>query len=225
MKSQLAVRPADSPFVEAVTSWVIGDEDRNMAAPDGCWDLVVLKQAGQTNILLTGQTTQAVSLPFAPGDEILTISFKASTFLSFVPATDLLDRGILLPTISHNFHLASDVFEIPTFDNAEEFIKSLLKKEQLRQDTVVEEALMDRDQLPAYSLRSIQRHFLQATGMTQNHFRQIQRARQAAALLQSGISAAQVAFETGYSDQPHMSRSLKRILGRTPTEIAMLPNL
>lgn len=223
MESQLTVRQADSPFVQSVTNWVIGDEGGNVAAPDGCWDLVVLKQAGRTNILLTGQTTQTVPLPFTPGDEIMTISFKASAFLSFIPATEILDRGLLLPTTRHSFQLACDVFEIPMFDNAEEFVKSLMKKEQIHQDKVVEEALLD--QLPAYSLRSIQRRFLRATGMTQNHFRQIQRARQAAALIQKGVPATDVAFETGYSDQPHMSRSLKRILGRTPTEIATLPNL
>lgn len=223
MESQLTVRQADSPFVQAITSWVIGDEERSMAAPDGCWDLVVLKQDGKTNMLLTGQTTQAVSLPFTPGDEIMTISFKASVCLSSIPAMALLDRGILLPINHHTFQLGSDVFEIPTFDNAEGFLQSLVKKGQIGQDEVVEEAIMDR--LPAYSLRSIQRRFLQATGMTQNYFRQIQRARQAAALLQSGIPGTEVAFETGYADQPHMSRSLKRILGRTPTEIAALKNI
>ncbi len=194
-----------------------------MAAPDGCWDLVVLKQDGKTNILLTGQTTQAVPLPFAPGDEIITISFKASAFLSFIPATALLDRGILLPTTRNYFQLACDLFEIPTFDNAEMFVQSLMKKEQISQDAVVEEALTDHSL--AYSLRSIQRRFLRATGMTQNYFRQIQRARQAAALLQKGVPATEVAFETGYADQPHMSRSLKHILGRTPTEIAMLTSI
>src|SRR5512142_262281 len=195
MESQLTIRPADSPLVQAVTRWVIGDEERSMAAPDGCWDLVVLKQDGKTNMLLTGQTTQAVSLPFTPGDEIMTISFKASVFLSSIPAMALLDRGILLPTEHHTFQLASDVFEIPTFDNAEGFIQSLVKKEQIDQDEVVEELLMDHPQ--AYSLRSIQRRFLRATGLTPNYFHQIRRARQAAALLQSGIAAAEVAFETG----------------------------
>src|ERR1041384_1539006 len=144
MESQLTVRQADSPFVQAVTSWVIDDEERSIAAPDGYWDLVVLNQAGKVNILLTGQTTQAVPLPFTPGDEILTISFKASVFLASIPAMDMLDRGMLLPSMQHTFQLASDVFEIPTFDNAEAFIQSLVKKGQIHQDGVVEELLLDR---------------------------------------------------------------------------------
>jgi hypothetical protein len=223
MESRLTIREADSGYIEAVTNWVIGNEDRSIAAPDGCWDLVVLKQDGRTNVLLTGQTTQAVPLPFTPGDEIMTISFKASVFLSFIPAATMLDRAILLPNTRRSFQLASDVFEIPTFENAEGFVQSLMKKEQIGQDDAVEEAL--RNHPPAYSLRSLQRRFLRATGMTQNYFRQIQRARQAATLLQNGVPATRVAFETGYADQPHMSRSLKRILGRTPTEIAALKRL
>lgn len=223
MESQLTTRGADSPFIQAVTDWVIGDEGGYIAAPDGCWDLVVMKQAGKTNILLTGQTTRAVPLPFAPGDEIMTISFKASAFLSIIPATALLDRAVFLPSVGRHFQLAADVFEIPTFENAEGFVQSLFRKEHIDHDDVIDETLMNHP--PAYSPRSIQRHFLRATGMTQNAFRQIQRARRAAALLQKGLPAVEVAFEAGYSDQPHMSRSLKYILGRNPTEITALKTL
>ena len=223
MQPQLTIRSADSPFVQAVTRWVIDHDDRGKAVPDGCWDLVVIKHEDQTNILLTGQTTRAVPLRFDPGDEILTISFKASAFLAFIPSTALLDNGILLPQTGNRFQLGSDHFEIPSFENVEEFTRSLLKKDQLRQDEIVAEVL--RDQPPAYSLRSIQRRFLRATGMTHSYFRQIQRARQAATLLQSGKSAVEAAVETNYADQPHMSRSLKRILGYTPTEIASLKTL
>jgi hypothetical protein len=119
MESQLTIRPADSPFVQAVTRWVIGDADRDRAVPDGTWDIVVLKRNGETNVLLAGQTTRAVPLQFDPGDEIVTIPFKASAFLGFISAGELLDRGILLPKTRHSFQLAADVFEIPTFDNAD----------------------------------------------------------------------------------------------------------
>jgi AraC-like DNA-binding protein len=188
--------------------------------PDGTWDIVVLKRDGQTNVLLTGQTTRAVPLQFDPGDEIMTLSFKASAVLAFVPASGLLDHGILLPKTSRTFQLAADVFEIPTFDNAESFVQRLVKQGHLAQDEVVEAWLAG--QAPAYSLRSLQRRFWHATGMTHTTYRQIQRARQAAALLQQGRPASEVAFATGYADQPHMSRSLKQFLGHTPTEIAAL---
>ena len=132
----------------------------------------------------------------------------------------MLDRGLLLPKTSGRFQLAADVFEIPTFDNAEDFVQSLVKKDHLCQDEVVEALLAD--QSPDYSLRSLQRRFLRATGMPHNTYRQIRHARQAAVLLQNGNSASAVAFAAGYADQPHMSRSLKHILGHTPAEIAAL---
>jgi hypothetical protein len=223
MESRLTIRHADSPFIQAVTSWVIGHDDTSLATPDGCWDLVVLKQAAKTSILLTGQTTTAVPLHFAPGDELMTISFTASAFLAFIPATTMLDRGIFLPKTGNHFRLASDVFEIPTFDNAEAFAQRLLYKGHLCQDQVVDALL--RDSPPAYSSRSLQRRFLRATGMTQTSFRQIQRARQAADLLQRGTPAIDVAYELGYSDQSHLSRSIRRILGQTPTAIARLLRL
>ncbi len=49
MKGQFLTRSSDSPLVEAVTHWIIGTDESSIAAPDGCWDLVVLKQDGQTN--------------------------------------------------------------------------------------------------------------------------------------------------------------------------------
>lgn len=223
MEGQLITRPSDSPFVDAVTHWVIGIDDRSVATPDGCWDFVILKQGGQTNILLTGQTTMAVPLHFAPGDELLTISFKASAFLAFVPSLTLLDQALLLTRTGSHFRLASDVFEIPTFENVEAFARSLMHKGHLCQDDVVEALLADHPL--AYSSRSVQRHFVRTTGMTYAYFRQIQRARRAAALLQRGNPASDVAYETGYADQSHMSRSLKRILGQAPTAIATLQNL
>jgi AraC-like DNA-binding protein len=223
MEYRLNIRNSDSPFVEAVTSWIIGNEDRGMAVPDGCWDLVVLKQDGQTNIMLTGQTTKAVPLHFIPGDELLTISFNASVFLSSIPSAAMLDNAILLDKTSNSFQLATDIFEIPTFDNVESFVENMIKKEHLFQDEVVKELLLDHPQ--PYSSRSLQRRFLRATGMTQAYFHQIRRARQAATLLQNGIPAIEVAYETNFSDQPHMSRSLKHILGYTPTEIATLKSL
>jgi methylphosphotriester-DNA--protein-cysteine methyltransferase len=55
--------------------------------------------------------------------------------------------------------------------------------------------------------------------MTFNYHQQIQRAHHAVKLLISGMSAASAALEAGYTDQPHMVKSLRSIMGRTPTQI------
>jgi AraC-like DNA-binding protein len=39
-------------------------------------------------------------------------------------------------------------------------------------------------------------------------------------LLQQGVSILDTVYEVGYADQAHMTRSLKRLIGQTPTQIA-----
>jgi methylphosphotriester-DNA--protein-cysteine methyltransferase len=45
------------------------------------------------------------------------------------------------------------------------------------------------------------------------------RAQQAQELLQQGVPILDTVFEAGYFDQPHLSRSLKRLIGFTPAQI------
>jgi Transcriptional regulator containing an amidase domain and an AraC-type DNA-binding HTH domain len=69
------------------------------------------------------------------------------------------------------------------------------------------------------STRSVQRRFLQATGLTQGSIRQIERARHATMLLQGGVSILDTVEQAGYSDQAHLTRSLKYLIGKTPAQI------
>lgn len=219
MEPRLTIRPSDSPLVRAVTKWEIGDGDRTMASPDGCWDLVIMRTELGRTIMLTGQTTRAVPLSFAPGDEILTVSFPPGAYLAAVSATELVNSAVALPRVGTRFQLGSDYVEIPTFENVEEFIRALTRKDLLQQDELVASYFTDRPL--AASPRSVQRHFIRTTGLTRYDFHQIMRARAAAEFLQKGVPAAEVAYRLGYADQAHLARSLKSILGRRATEIAV----
>jgi methylphosphotriester-DNA--protein-cysteine methyltransferase len=68
-------------------------------------------------------------------------------------------------------------------------------------------------------LRSVQRRFLRATGLTRGTVDQIERARQTVTLLEQGVSIADAIYQAGYADQPHLTRSLKRFIGQTPRQI------
>jgi methylphosphotriester-DNA--protein-cysteine methyltransferase len=59
----------------------------------------------------------------------------------------------------------------------------------------------------------------QATGVTHSMVRQIERARYAALLLRGGVSIPAAAHEAGYFDQPHLTRSMKQLIGQTPAEL------
>ena len=48
-------------------------------------------------------------------------------------------------------------------------------------------------------------------------------AQRAVDLLERGVPAVQVVHLAGYADQPHLTRSLKRLVGQTPSRIARAP--
>lgn len=90
---------------------------------------------------------------------------------------NLLDRkDVTLPQATgRSFWLNGSAWEYPDFENAETFVNRLVHDGLIAIDVAVDAALQDYRQ--RLSLRSIQRHFLQTTGLTQGAIRQIERAR------------------------------------------------
>ena len=109
-------------------------------------------------------------------------------------------------------------WEYPGYENADAFVGRLVRKGLLVRDPVVDRAL--RGDGADLSVRSVQSRFLQATGLTRRTMQQIERAARAAALLEQGVSIADVVWRAGYFDQPHLTRSLRRFVGETPAQIA-----
>ena len=56
--------------------------------------------------------------------------------------------------------------------------------------------------------------------MTHATLRQIERARHATNLLKQGVSILDAVHTAGYFDQAHLTRSLKRLIGVTPAQVA-----
>jgi len=92
-----------------------------------------------------------------------------------------------------------------------------MRDEMLMQDQVVDDVLRGKTQ--DLSLRSVQRRFLNVTGLTYKAIQQIERAHQALTMLQNGRAIVDVVYEAGYFDQPHLTRSLKRFIGPTPAQV------
>jgi AraC-like DNA-binding protein len=92
-----------------------------------------------------------------------------------------------------------------------------VREELLVREPVVDAVLQNRPL--ELSLRTVQRRFLHATGLTRGAFDQIERARQTVTLLEQGLSIADAVYWAGYADQPHLTRSLKHFMGQTPAQI------
>ncbi|MFT3891177.1 MAG: helix-turn-helix transcriptional regulator [Anaerolineales bacterium] len=214
----LAARPSDVPFVQAVyQARSLGGGSFTSAAASN-WEMVITRQKDQITLSIRGPETKASLAPIPTDAEFLGIIFKHGMFMPNLPGSKLVDTEIHLPgTGKKSFQLFGEQWEFPTLENVDTFVNRLLRKELLSHDQVVDDALSGKTQ--DISLRSIQRRFLHVTGLTYKGIQQIERARQAVALLQSGTPILDATYQTGFFDQAHLTRSLKRLYGQTPGEI------
>ena len=212
-------RPSDSPFVERI--WRCHSERGGsfLSIAESRCELVVTKQQGKTTLTVRGPETKATPLGDCPAEgEWFGIRLKPGAHLAPFPARTLIDATVTLPQATRTrFWLGGSAWQFPDFENADTFVAWLVRKDLLVREPVVGEALQGH--LKDLSLRSIQRRFLQATGVRQNTARQIERARFATLLLQQGVSILDTVLEAGYFDQPHLTRSLKYFIGQTPAQI------
>ena len=146
------------------------------------------------------------------------IIFKHGTFMPRLPGNKLVNVEIHMPESGRNsFQLFGDNWEFPNLENVDTFVSRLIRKELVAHDDVVADVLRGKTQ--DISLRSIQRRFLHVTGLTYKAIQQVERARKAVELLQSGVPILDTTFQTGFFDQAHLTRSLKLLYGQTPGEI------
>jgi len=212
-------RPSDSPFVERI--WRSHSEHGGsfISIAESRSEMVVTRRHGKITLTVRGPETKATPFGPCPADgEWLGIRLKLGTFLPHLPARHLVDATVTLPlATSTSFWLHGSAWQFPDYDNADTFVDRLVREGLLVREPVVREALQGH--LKDLSLRSVQRRFLQAAGVTQSAARQIERARYATLLLQQGVSILDTIEEAGYFDQPHLTRSLKYFIGQTPAQI------
>jgi AraC-like DNA-binding protein len=212
-------RQADCPFVREIRHVAYDGDAQDVSTPDGGWDLVFMQRAGVVQVLQTGIITRPVDLGYASGDAYLAITFRPGVFMPHVSAESMVDRGVLHGNpAAGRFRLGAENLEIPSFENAEGLVSRLIARGMLALDDVVDDVVQGRAK--AMTPRTVQRHFERALGVSAKHLSLIFRAQDAARMLAQGVPPAQVAAHLGYSDQSHLTRSLKQLLGRTPAQIA-----
>jgi AraC-like DNA-binding protein len=183
-----------------------------------------MKHQGKTILTVRGPETKATQADVhLVGAEFFGIVFKLGTFIPHLPPQMVMDRRDLnLPEASSkSFWLQGAAWQFPTFDNADTFVERLVREGLLVHDPVVNAVLQDHP-IDDLSIRSVRRRFLRATGLTHSYHIQIQRAHRAMTLLREGVSILDTVFEAGYFDQPHLTRSLKHLMGHTPAQVLRL---
>ncbi|MBZ0307987.1 MAG: AraC family transcriptional regulator [Anaerolineae bacterium] len=186
--------------------------------------MVITRHQGKTSLTVRGPETKASPAPVPEDAEFFGIAFKLGTYLPHLPILTLLDRqdATLPEATSQSFWLHGSAWQFPDYENADTFVNRLIQQELLVRDEVVEAVL--KNHTPDWSLRTVRRRFLRATGLTHQTIQQIERAHRAATLLQKGKSILDVVHEAGYFDQPHMTRALKHFIGQTPAQLLHTPD-
>jgi len=212
-------RLSDSPLIERV--WRCRSErgGKFLSIAASHFEMALTRMRGQIFLTLRGPETKATTLDCPAEGEWLGIRFKLGTFMPHLLPGSLRDhKDVTLPDASgRSFWLNGPAWQYPDFENAETFVKRLTKIGVIARDSTVDATLQGQPR--KLSLRSAQRHFLRATGITYSTFHQIERARYATNLLKEGVSTVDAVHLAGYFDQAHLTRSVKRLIGQTPTRI------
>lgn len=211
-------RASDSPFVERV--WRSHSEAAGwfVSIAESRAEIVVAIHRGQVTVVVRGPETRATRVAYPPDTQWLGIRFAPGVSVVPHPARMLVDRKVVLPSASGgSFWLNKSAWQVPGFGAADTFVQRLVREDVLVMDPAIPEAL--HCDSSGASLRTLQRRFLRATGVTQSMTRQIEQARYAVLLLHGGVPIPRAAQQAGYFDQPHLTRSLRRFTGHTPAQL------
>ena len=205
-----------SPFVDVV--WHTEDQTDGVyvASADACWDMVFIRsKEGKSTVLLSGPSSKTTLVPYSTGNNNFGIRFKTGVIFTGIPVSEMINvtKPLPMPT-DDTFVLQEFTWKLPTYENIDDFLAEMAENGLLSIDPVIRDVLENK--AINMSARSIQRHFATTIGMSPRQVKQITSARRAVELLLQGKSLAEVSYELGYADLPHMIRMLKRFTGFTP---------
>jgi hypothetical protein len=207
-------RASDSPWIDTVWTCTSGHVTEMTSVAAVCWGLVFWQRDGIPYTSISGPETRTGTAPVPEGATFVGIEFAVGTSLRAVPTAVLVDGGIELPDVTRRaFRLDGVRWETPGTDDAEALVDRLVRSGAVVHDPLVTE--VRRGHCPAVSVRTVERRFREATGLTRGAVRQIERARRAATILAAGVPVADVVSGLEYFDEPHLARALRRYVGRT----------
>jgi hypothetical protein len=182
-------------------------------------ELVFTRLPGFSAAILRGPVSKGGLVECPPDGEWLAIRFRLGVYFPQVATASLADhRNVHLPMLADGrFWLSGQAWDVPGYDDAELLVGRLARAGIIALSHATDAALEGDDE--HMSRRSVQRHFRHVTGMTFSSYRQIERARHAAALLTNGSTILDATFEAGYFDQAHLTRSVKQLIGATPARL------
>jgi Helix-turn-helix domain len=210
---------SNSPLVESIWSSQSTEAGSFTSLAVSTSELVFTREHGAISINMRGPESKATTAHGPGNAEFFGITFKLGAYLPTLPPTHLLDRHAVLASVGKTFWLDDHALPIPGAQDADDFVERLVRLGLLRFETTVEPLVRNEFFERLATVRTLQRRFLQATGLSHRAVQSIEKARQAVALLEAGISIPDVVHDLGYTDQPHLTKMLRHLVGCTPARI------
>ena len=236
---QFAPRPELAHLVDAF--WLRSNQDADVEAlilPDGCIDLVLRANGSGRALFASALTTEPYRVSSRAGSWFVGVRFKpgmSRVVLDVAPA-ECRDEPVEATSFDASFgELSRRLGDVTSPERA----LALLETEVLQRARVharrgppprVSQALawlasaspprgFELARTIGVAERSLHRDLVAWTGLPPKVLARILRMQRATQLI-GQLPLAAAALEAGYSDQSHMTRSLKQVLGRTPAQIA-----
>lgn len=222
MNVRYEARSSDDPLIDLIMVGEIAASALVHRPAEPRWHLIVLDGPGPDRVILAGPKSASDAFEVPADVRGTWIQLRLGTHVSGMRMSDLVDTEITLADRGRRtFELRGSRVEIQEEDDAEAMVGQLVRDGVLAFDPIVARVLSGAN--PTVPERTVRHRVRSATGQSREHIRQIERAKQAAALITTtGLPLAVVAAEAGYTDQPHLTRSIKRWLGRTPAQLRVV---
>jgi len=200
-------KPAYSGYALAAWDFHTSVESRSLVLPDGCRDIIIKKPPHSKHTCFISElSASAYFVVSPPGSHIRGIR---------------LQPGVQINEYKLNSWLAVNSYEeLLCQDQLDEFCyRSASVAEVLDCIASDTKTINCAAKQLSTSTRSLQRVLRSETGTTPGFWLALSRARKTARALFENIELSKVAFDSGFADQAHMNREMKRWFGLTPTQI------
>lgn len=213
-------RSSELEAIDSVWTGIASEVTPRTVLADPCSSIILVKNKDSAEVILRGPETKPRGDILLPGYTWIGIRLKPGIQLKGFPPHQFTDKFHALPADrSGHFEFEGTRLQFPDFENVEQLIEQMYDLGYLSGEALD----IKQPSGQGMSTKSHSRYIKRSTGLSPYKLHQLQRMAEALRLLRQGIPAAKVASQLGFADQAHLTRTAKRFLGHTPTELLRWP--
>lgn len=208
--------------------------EATFAIPDGCVDILFDCDSSQPSARVFGTPMEAIDTEFKSHHRYFGVRFAPGVVPDFldVSAKELIEHQYgFLEVFSHGNQLLEEIVSSASFSEQVALFKQFYHgKEARKRSALTSQAIQciyDRkgnvkvkalEELTGYTSRTLQRQFQDDVGLSPKAFSRIVRCQSAVYDInhKEKVVFSDLAFDLGFSDQPHFLHEFKKLIHATP---------